>query len=117
MARAELLCPPWTRCPTPAFLLALVVGAAGAGPGPLWAQGGGQIRGAQTGGAPPTVESDAPPGSHLQVSLMTIGPGDIYWERFSHNALVIRDDRAQTEAAYNWGMFDFNEEGFWPRLA
>ena len=122
MARAELLCPPWTRCPTPAFLLALVVGAAGAGPGPLWAQGGGQTRGAQTGGAqtggaPPTVEPDAPPGSHLQVSLMTIGPGDIYWERFSHNALVIRDDRAQTEVAYNWGMFDFNEEGFWPRLA
>ena len=86
----------WSRCLTPPSCLALV----------LWATGG--VLSAQ---------ADAPPGSHLEVSLMTIGPGDIYWERFSHNALVIRDNRAQTEIAYNWGMFDFNAEGFWPRLA
>ena len=48
---------------------------------------------------------------------MTIGPGDAIWERFSHNALVVRDNRARTEVAYNWGMFDFNQVGFWPRLA
>ena len=48
---------------------------------------------------------------------MTIGPGDAVWERFSHNALVIRDDRAQTEVAYNWGIFDFNDEDFMLRLA
>ena len=98
MAKAELLCPPWTRCPTPAFYLALVVCAAGGGPGPLRAQGGA-------------------PGSHLQVSLMTIGPGDAVWERFSHNALVIRDERAQTEVAYNWGIFDDHDADFYPRLA
>jgi len=89
----------WTQRTRRAFYLALVVCAAGASPAPLRAQ------------------VDAPPGSHLQVSLMTIGPGDLYWERFSHNALVIRDERARTEIAYNWGMFDFNEEGYWPRLA
>ena len=98
MAKAELLCPRWTRCPTPAFYLALVVCATGEAPGPLRAQGG-------------------VPGSHLQVSLMTIGPGDAVWERFSHNALVIRDERARTEVAYNWGIFDDHDADFYPRLA
>ncbi len=101
MARTELR----------ASYLALVVWVAAIGPGPLRAQG------TTTSGAPRTVESDAPPGSHLQISLMTIGPGDAIWERFSHNALVIRDDRAQTEVAYNWGIFDFNDSDFISRLA
>ena len=48
---------------------------------------------------------------------MTIGPGDAVWERFSHNALVIRDERAQTEVAYNWGIFDDHDADFYPRLA
>ena len=91
MARAEL----------PALSLALVMWATVVGPGPLRAQGG-----APSGGAPPSAESDAAPGSHLEVFLMTIGPGDAIWERFSHNALVVRDDRAQTEVAYNWGIFE-----------
>ena len=98
--------PLWIRRPRRAFYVALVVCQAGASPDPLLAQVG----------APP-APAGAPLGSHLQVSLMTIGPGDIYWERFGHNALVIRDERARTEIAYNWGMFDFNAEGFWPRLA
>ena len=102
MARAEL----------PALSLALVMWATVVGPGPLRAQGG-----APSGGAPPSAESDAAPGSHLEVFLMTIGPGDAIWERFSHNALVVRDDRAQTEVAYNWGIFDFDDADFIPRLA
>ena len=48
---------------------------------------------------------------------MTIGPGDAVWERFSHNALVIRDNRAQTELAYNWGIFDDHDADFMLRLA
>jgi len=67
--------------------------------------------------APSGVEADAPPGSHLEISLMTIGPGDAIWERFSHNALVVRDNRARSEVAYNWGIFDFNDADFIPRLA
>ena len=69
----------------------------------------------------PPAESDsvsAPlPGSHLEVFLMTMGPGDAIWERFSHNALVIRDDRVGSEIAYNWGIFDFNQADFISRLA
>ncbi len=61
--------------------------------------------------------ADTPgPGSHLEVFLMTMGPGDAIWERFSHNALVVRDDQAGTELAYNWGIFSFSETDFIPRL-
>ena len=88
------------------FWLALVVWTMAVSPGPLEAQVGA-----------PTVSADAPPGAHLAVSLMTIGPGDAIWERFSHNAIVVRDDRAQTEIAYNWGVFNFNDTDFIPRLA
>ena len=95
------------RAELPVLCLALVAWASLMGPGPISAQSV----------APSGVEADAPPGSHLEISLMTIGPGDAIWERFSHNALVVRDNRARTEVAYNWGMFDFNQVGFWPRLA
>ena len=27
------------------------------------------------------------PGSNLEVSLITYGPGDTYWERFGHDAI------------------------------
>ena len=68
----------------------------------------------------PQVEADSASapvlGSRLEVFLMTMGPGDAIWERFSHNALVIRDDRAGTEIAYNWGMFEFSQSDFIPRL-
>ncbi len=68
--------------------------------------------------APPPGDSmSAAPGSHLEVFLMTMGPGEAIWERFSHNALVIRDDFAGTEIAYNWGMFDFSQSDFITRLA
>ena len=97
MARAEL----------PVLCLALVAWAAVIGPAAVSAQSG----------TPSDVQADAPPGSHLEISLMTIGPGDAIWERFSHNALVVRDNRARTEVAYNWGIFDFNDADFIPRLA
>ncbi len=56
------------------------------------------------------------PGSDLEVFLLTIGPGRAIWERWSHNAIWIRDRSAGTDAAYNWGIFDFQQEAFLPRL-
>jgi hypothetical protein len=29
------------------------------------------------------------PDSPLEISLLTIGPGPIFWERFGHNAIVV----------------------------
>ncbi len=48
----------------------------------------------------------------LEVSLLTIGPGEIYWQRFGHNAIVIRDPASGESVSYNYGMFDFDEADF-----
>lgn len=48
----------------------------------------------------------------LEVSLVTYGPGEAYWERFGHNSIVIRDRRSGMARAYNYGIFDFEEENF-----
>ncbi len=52
------------------------------------------------------------PGDNLQVSLLTYGPGDIYWERFGHDAIEIRDRISGESIAFNYGMFDFNQKNF-----
>jgi hypothetical protein len=43
---------------------------------------------------------------------MTMGPGKQVWERFGHNAIWIHDPVAGTDQTYNYGLFDFGEEGF-----
>jgi hypothetical protein len=56
------------------------------------------------------------PGEELVVYLMTIGPGSAIWESFGHNAIWVRDQARGTDIAYNYGMFDFAQPGFIPRL-
>jgi hypothetical protein len=51
------------------------------------------------------------PGEDLEVSLVTYGPGAIYWERFGHDAIRIRDRVSGESGDFNYGVFDF-EEGF-----
>jgi hypothetical protein len=41
---------------------------------------------------------------------MTMQPGEIFWERFGHNAIVIDDGTKTT--SYNFGFFDLSEPGF-----
>ena len=57
------------------------------------------------------------PGSELDVALITFGPGEEVWERFGHNAILIRDHTAGTQRLYNYGMFDFAQENFWLNFA
>src|SRR5690606_23321602 len=56
------------------------------------------------------------PGDHLQVHLMTMGPGRDIYERFGHNAIWIRDTVTGREAVYNYGTFDASEPGFVTRF-
>jgi hypothetical protein len=56
-------------------------------------------------------------GSELSISLLTFGPGEIYWERFGHNAIRIRNTADGSDIAYNYGMFDFSEENFFLNFA
>jgi hypothetical protein len=43
---------------------------------------------------------------------MTMGPGKHVWERFGHNAIWIHDPVKGTDETYNYGLFDFGQEGF-----
>lgn len=55
------------------------------------------------------------PGDNLRIYLLTFGPGDAVFEKFGHNAIVV-DEGNGASVAYNWGMFDFDQPGFVPRL-
>ena len=83
------------RAPLRGILFVLLLLAAG----PLRAQG-----------AVPGAEPE--PGTELAVYLVTMGPGELVWERFGHNALWVHDPDAHTDIAYNYGMFDFGQPGF-----
>jgi hypothetical protein len=64
------------------------------------------------------AQSAAPaPGNDLDVALVTFGPGEEVWERFGHNAILIRDRGAGTQRLYNYGMFDFAQENFFLNFA
>ena len=54
----------------------------------------------------------ATPVREPRIGVVTMGPGEIFWERFGHDAIVV-DDPAQPEPiSYNFGFFDMAEDGF-----
>src|SRR5487761_536146 len=57
------------------------------------------------------------PGANLQVSLITYGPGETYWERFGHDAIELRDSASGEAVNFNYGVFDFNEANFFLNFA
>lgn len=56
--------------------------------------------------------SFANPDSQPEISLLTIGPGDIFFERFGHNAIVVRDPTGGDALLYNYGIFDLSQQDF-----
>ena len=65
---------------------------------------------ASTGAPAQLLEERA--GSGPRIVLLTLGPGDAIWERFGHNAIWVHDPASGTDLAYNYGMFDFQQESF-----
>lgn len=51
-----------------------------------------------------------------EVWLVTYGPGEIYWQRFGHNAIWIRDAGLGLDHVFNFGFFDFAQENFFLRF-
>ena len=49
--------------------------------------------------------------------LVTYGPGNIYWERFGHNAIWLREPVAGIDHTFNFGFFDFEQQDFMLRFA
>jgi hypothetical protein len=57
------------------------------------------------------------PGGNLEISLITYGPGETYWERFGHDAIEVRDTASGESVDFNYGVFDFNESNFFINFA
>ncbi len=72
------------------------------------------------GGSEGLSAQDTTDQSSLSASLITVGPGAAFWERFGHNAIWIHDPSAppaQRDIAYDYGRFDFNAEHFFLKAA
>lgn len=57
------------------------------------------------------VELPAP-----RIGVVTMGPGEIFWERFGHDAIVVDDPSLDEPISYNFGFFDMEEAGFIQRF-
>jgi len=60
----------------------------------------------------PVVAAVAEERAESDVWLVTYGPGEIYWQRFGHNAIWIRDPSAGLDHVFNFGFFDFAQHNF-----
>ena len=57
-------------------------------------------------------EPEPAPAPALEVSLITVEPGELYWQRFGHNAILLRDPASGLSVSYNFGYFDFGQQDF-----
>ncbi|HEY4321980.1 MAG TPA: DUF4105 domain-containing protein [Gemmatimonadales bacterium] len=59
--------------------------------------------------APAGARAQAEPGANLRIYLLTAGPGDAIYERFGHNAILVRDTATRQDSVYNFGTFEIPE--------
>ena len=64
----------------------------------------------------PAFTADRLQGDDTEVWLVTYGPGEIYWQRFGHNAIWIRDSGLGLDHVFNFGFFDFKQQDFFLRF-
>ena len=55
--------------------------------------------------------------SQAEISILTVGPGAHFNDCFGHSAFRIHDPVGNIDLAYNYGMFDTKEPGFYTRFA
>ena len=58
---------------------------------------------------------DAAPMPAPRIGVATMQPGEIFFERFGHNAIVVAHP-GDEPISYNFGMFDMGEDGFVARF-
>ena len=51
-----------------------------------------------------------------QAWLVTFSPGEVYFERFGHNAIWLREPALGLDHTFNFGYFDFEQEDFFLRF-
>ena len=47
-----------------------------------------------------------------RIGVMTMQPGEVFWERFGHDAIVVEDPSRGEAVSYNFGFFDPSEPDF-----
>lgn len=52
-----------------------------------------------------------------RIGVITMQPGEIFFERFGHDAIVVVDPETGSATSYNFGFFDMTEAGFAKRFA
>ena len=67
-------------------------------------------------GAASPLATDSPAPGETEIWLVTYGPGELYWQRFGHNAIWVRDARLGLDHTFNFGFFDFEQERFFLRF-
>ena len=70
----------------------------------------------RAGFASETLQIPDLPANSAEAWLVTFGAGDIYWERFGHNAIWLREPAADLDHTFNFGYFDFEQEDFFLRF-
>ncbi|HSD16111.1 MAG TPA: DUF4105 domain-containing protein [Thermomonas sp.] len=63
-------------------------------------------------GAADAQPVDADAQAAPRIGVVTMGPGEIFWERFGHDAIVVDDGTPGGQTSYNFGFFDLAEDGF-----
>jgi len=58
-----------------------------------------------------------PPTTSPRIGVMTMQPGEVFFERFGHDAIVVMDPQTGEATSYNFGFFDMDEPGFVGRFA
>lgn len=58
----------------------------------------------------------APVGAAPRIGVATMQPGEIFFERFGHDAIVVDDPARGEPVSYNFGFFDVDEAGFLGRF-
>ncbi|MEJ5208863.1 DUF4105 domain-containing protein [Denitratimonas sp. CY0512] len=51
-----------------------------------------------------------------RIGVITMTPGEDYWARFGHNAILVEDAASGERISYNYGYFDFEQPGFMRRF-
>lgn len=57
------------------------------------------------------------PATNLVASIVTFQPGTLYWQRFGHNALLLREPATGRAVTFNYGIFDFGAPDFFLNFA
>jgi hypothetical protein len=62
--------------------------------------------------AVPLAWAAAPAEAPPRIGVLTMAPGEVFFERFGHNAIVVAPADGSGPVSYNFGFFDMGEDGF-----